>query len=85
MEKINKKVEKIVVISGENNHESGEKSCCKWRKKHIKWRKLLIKVEKISGKVEKIYVENGENGIRKMEKKLAYNGERTYEQKLRSA
>ena len=71
MEKINNKVEKKVVVSGD--------------KKHIKWRKLLIKVEKISGKVEKIYVENGENGIRKMEKKLAYNGERTYEQKLRSA
>ena len=45
----------------------------------------MIKVEKISGKVEKIHVENGENGIRKTEKKLAYNGERTYEQKGRSA
>ena len=71
VEKIITKVEKKGVVSGE--------------KKHIKWRKLSIKVEKISGKVEKIYVENGENGIRKMEKKLAYNGERTYEQKLRSA
>ena len=43
MEKINKKVEKIVVISGENNHESGEKRCCKWRKKTHKVEKIIDK------------------------------------------
>ena len=57
MEKINTKVEKKGVISGEKKLESGENRCDKWRKK--------------TKKVEKIGVTSGENRTRKVEKMLA--------------